>query len=212
MWQDHNLLRTDSAIQASYPSHFKQKMCTSLLGKWPTTTHKGLFIDLAEVFTGQQNFHRLTWGLLYSYNGASSPRQGPSRIPPGLWYGPDLEPGGNVQSYFSILFLKTPLRTWSLTLCIWCTRCTTAVKTGFQLKWEYGGHHKRLHRFCSITHICQKWTFWHLVFFSSLHSVCVIMTQTSLPYALVHSLGSFTWKKNTRQRLLSFFYNFAFIT
>ena len=43
--------------------------------------------------------------------------------------------------------------------------------------------------------------------FCSLHSICVIPTQTSLPYTLVHSLGSFTLKKNTKQRLLSLFYN-----
>lgn len=45
-------------------------------------THKGLFIDLAEVFTGQQNSHRLTTALLFSYNGASSPRQWPGQGSP----------------------------------------------------------------------------------------------------------------------------------
>lgn len=139
-------------------------MCTSLLGKWPPGIYKDLFIDLAEVSTRQQNFHRLKMWLLYPCNGPSSPKQWPRQGTPHsmvwAWSGSRRK----CSAIFQHLFLQTPMRTWSPTLCIWCSRCTTAVKAGSQLKWECGGHQKGQHTFCSLTHICQKWTFWHLAF------------------------------------------------
>lgn len=37
-------------------------------------------------------------------------------------------------------------------------------KGWFSAQVRTWGHHKGRHSFRSITHICQKWTFWHLAF------------------------------------------------
>lgn len=171
-----------------------------------------LFIVLAEVSIVPENFHRLKTWLLYSCQEPSSLRQWPSMGAPRsmawAWSGVKRK----CLAIFQILFLKTPMRTWSPTLCIWITRCTLAVKAGSHLKWKYGRPSRRMASFAPLHTSARNGPFgtWH--FFCSLHATCVIPIHTSLPYILAHSLGNFTLKKNTKQRLLSFFYNSIFIT
>lgn len=82
MWQDHNLLRTDSATQASYPSHFKQKMCTSLLGKWPTTHTQGLIHWSSRSFHWTTEFSQADKGAALFLQWSLQPKAGTKQDSP----------------------------------------------------------------------------------------------------------------------------------
>lgn len=121
--------------------------------------------------------------------GLPGPDNGHDRVPPsalGRWAWSGIQ--RKCSAIFQLLFLKTPLKDmvpWPLQLMhgsyTWCTGWFPAQVR----RW---GPLQGQHRFCSLPHICQKWTFWHLTCFCLLHSVCVILTHLALHF------GPFTWQ------------------
>lgn len=162
-------------------------MWTSLLGTWLPTLREGCYLHPRISVHWATEFSQAgNTTVLFLWWAFQPQAMATTGCDPALREdGPDLESKENVQPSFSFCSSRRHWRTWFPGLSIWFTDC--AWCTGwFPAQVRMWGPLQGQYRFCSLPHICQKWTFWHLTCFCLLHSVCVILTHLAL--------GPFTWQ------------------